>query len=107
MSIIFSKCIKQLIGELTEAAEQAGSPLAEISKSWTHGVVYTGYSNFAGVNYLRDVDQTPLKIAKTGVKYVHHESVKFDFGKKIEKIEQHLTLSRSLFRVKRTRRHYI
>ena len=81
MSIIFSKCIKELISELQEAAVNAGSPLAEIVKNWTHGVVYTGYSNYAGVNYLRDVEKTNLKMAKTGVKYVHHESVKFDFGK--------------------------
>jgi hypothetical protein len=80
MSVIFSKCIKELISDLVAAAEQAGSPLADIAKSWTHGVVYTGYSNYAGVNYLRDVDKTELKIAKTGVKYVHHESIKFDFG---------------------------
>ena len=88
MSVIFSKCIKELIAELVEAAEAVNSPIAEVAKAWTHGVVYTGYSNYAGVNYLRDVEKTDLKMAKTGVKYVHHASVQYDFGKNFPKFSK-------------------
>lgn len=81
MSVVFSICIRQLIAEIIEAGEKCGSPIAQVAKSWTHGVVYTPYSNYAGIYYLRDVEKVPLVLAKTGVKYVHHESIKFDFGK--------------------------
>jgi phosphoacetylglucosamine mutase len=87
MSVIFSKCIRQLIAELISAGEKAASPIADLAKSWTHGVVYTPYSNYAGIYYLRDIEKIPLVLAKTGVKYVHHESIKFDFGKYLCRVQ--------------------
>lgn len=44
------------------------------------GVVQTAYANGASTRYLEDDVGAPLRTAKTGVKHLHHEAVRFDIG---------------------------
>lgn len=44
------------------------------------GVVQTAYANGASTKYIANTLAVPTAIAKTGVKYVHAEAVKFDVG---------------------------
>lgn len=44
------------------------------------GVVQTAYANGAATKYIRDHLQIETVMAKTGVKHLHAEAVKFDAG---------------------------
>ena len=66
----------------------SGSALASFSSSHASssvapvsvGVVQTAYANGASTRYIRDVLRLPVPLAKTGVKFVHHEALKYDVG---------------------------
>ena len=81
MSVVFGLGLRKIIDDLATAAAEAGSDLAEVAKKWTLGVVYTPYSPSNGIKYLRDSCGFEVKLSKTGVKYVHHNSCLFDFGR--------------------------
>jgi len=61
--------VKELVAELP--AQDHG---------FTIGVVQTAYANGASTKYIANTLAVPTAIAKTGVKYVHAEAVKFDVG---------------------------
>jgi len=61
--------VKELVAELPSQQE-----------GFTIGVVQTAYANGASTKYIRESLAVPTAIAKTGVKYVHAEAVKFDVG---------------------------
>lgn len=44
------------------------------------GLVQTAYANGASTNYIKTVLKLPVPVAKTGVKFVHHEAEKYDLG---------------------------
>jgi phosphoacetylglucosamine mutase len=44
------------------------------------GVVQTAYANGASTNYIKNKLRMPVPLAKTGVKFVHHEAAKYDLG---------------------------
>eukprot|EP01135_Chromosphaera_perkinsii_P009344 Nk52_evm20s1737 gene=Nk52_evmTU20s1737 len=44
------------------------------------GVVQTAYANGSSTDYLQNVVKCPVACAKTGVKFVHHEALKYDIG---------------------------
>ncbi|PKS10651.1 hypothetical protein jhhlp_002406 [Lomentospora prolificans] len=44
------------------------------------GVVQTAYANGASTNYIEKHLQLPVVCTPTGVKYLHHEALKFDVG---------------------------
>lgn len=80
MSIVFTAALTKLIAELSQASKIAGSKLFEESSSWTSGVVYTAYSNSAGISYLKREFGAETRIAKTGIKFVDHAARQFTFG---------------------------
>lgn len=44
------------------------------------GIIQTAYANGAATNYIVDTLKLPSVCAKTGVKHLHHEALKFDIG---------------------------
>ncbi|KAF9113785.1 Phosphoacetylglucosamine Mutase [Mortierella sp. AM989] len=44
------------------------------------GVVQTAYANGASTQYLRNTLNVPVSCVPTGVKYLHHEALKYDVG---------------------------
>lgn len=46
----------------------------------TVGVVQTAYANGASTDFIRNVLQIPVSITSTGVKHLHEEAKKYDFG---------------------------
>jgi phosphoacetylglucosamine mutase len=49
-------------------------------ESFSLGVVQTAYANGAATRFLREDLGVQTAMAKTGVKHLHHEAVKFDVG---------------------------
>lgn len=67
IAILLSRLISTLIAELPE-------------NSLEIGIVQTAYANGASTSYIVDNLKLPSICAKTGVKHLHHEALKFDIG---------------------------
>lgn len=81
MALVMARALRQLITELKTAATAAGlDEFASEIEAWTMGVVYTPYSVFSGVDYIRDKEGFEVKMAKTGIKYVDRAARTFTFG---------------------------
>lgn len=80
VSAVMAQALKQLIDDLQSAAAAAGeTDISEEIKKWTMGVVYTPYSIFNGVDYIKSLGFETI-MAKTGIKYVDKAARNFNFG---------------------------
>lgn len=67
IAILLSSLISHLIGKLP-------------STDLKIGIIQTAYANGASTNYIVNDLKLPSICAKTGVKHLHHEALKFDIG---------------------------
>lgn len=80
MSLIFAKCVRHLMKEVHEAALTDDIDIADDIGMWTTGVVYTPYSIWKGIKYIKEVEGFETVMAKTGIKYVDAAARQFTFG---------------------------
>ncbi|CAG7721950.1 unnamed protein product [Allacma fusca] len=61
-------------------AEHLGGLVKQSGLSLSIGLVQSAYANGSSTNYIQDVLGIPVSCAPTGVKYLHHEAMKYDIG---------------------------
>lgn len=79
IAILIAHVLKEkLHSVIARASTSTGKePLPEIKM----GIVQTAYANGASTEYVRNMLEIPVEIAKTGVKHLHHAAVEhFDVG---------------------------
>lgn len=78
----FSEQLRILGIPVTSKASDHSDPSADegLVSVVSVGVVQTAYANGASTDYIRNKLRMPVPLAKTGVKFVHHEAQKYDLG---------------------------
>ena len=80
--------------------DSSNDAASDFGDSVSVGVVQTAYANGASTRYIREMLNLPTKLAKTGVKYVHHAALEYDVGIYFEANGHGTVLFNSLFLIR-------